>query len=99
MISTESRMRRPSIESTLRSALTNSSTRADMREKLAMDDSQVSRILSGQAGITIDKLDAVIAAVGMVTTTKGYLDALARLAQTGAGCYCAREGLGDCGVK
>jgi hypothetical protein len=100
MIAIESsRTRAPSIENALRAALSNPRTKAQTRDELSMDDSQVSRFLSGQAGITIDKLDAMVKALGMVVTSRQYMDALAFMAQTGTACECARAGMGECGRK
>ena len=91
--------RRPSIARALRHLLTTPETRADAREALGMDDSQASRFLSNQAGITLDKLDRAIAATGMVLVEVDYLNSMARLADTGVNCACARQGGGNCGGK
>lgn len=100
MIAIESsRTRKPSIENALRDALSNPRTKTTTREAMSLDDSQVSRFLSGQAGITIDKLDAMVAALGMVVTSRQYMDAMAYMAQTGTACECARAGMGECGRK
>ncbi|MCP1679429.1 DNA-binding protein [Kerstersia gyiorum] len=85
------------MERAFRSALTDPSTRADIREALGWDDSQVSRFLSGQTGLTIEKIDAAIGALDMIVTTRRYLDFLAYGAQVGTACYCARAGMGACG--
>jgi len=98
-VETSRTSRKPSIENALRASLTNPRTKAQTRDDLGMDDSQVSRFLSGQAGITIDKLDALVGALGMVVTSRQYMDALAYMAQTGTACECARAGMGECGRK
>ena len=86
------------IESTLRSAL-NGSERHNVREAIGWDDSQVSRFLSGQQGITIDRIEEMFNAVGISLVTRKYLDAMATLCEVGASCECARNGNGECGAK
>ena len=88
---------KPSMDRAFRQALTDPSTRAKARDRLGWDDSQVSRFLSGQMGITIDKIDAAIEILGMVVTTPGYMDFLSYGAKIGANCHCARAGMGECG--
>ncbi|GGX32628.1 hypothetical protein GCM10007242_44450 [Pigmentiphaga litoralis] len=95
----EAQTRRPSIERALRHLLTNPSSKTDAREALGMDDSQVSRFLSGQAGIPIDKIDRAIQVAGMVLVRPDYLKALSHLADTGVNCACALAGGGNCGGK
>lgn len=92
-------VQRPSMERAFRSALTDPDTREALRARLAWDDSQVSRFLSGQMGLTIDKIDAAVEALGMVITTGGYMDFLAYGARIGANCHCARAGMGECGGR
>ncbi|WP_155419302.1 DNA-binding protein [Chromobacterium subtsugae] len=86
-----------SIERGLRAALTDPRQSNRVADALAWDGSQISRFLSGQQGITIDKLDAAISALGMVCVQPKYLDAMATLCQVGANCACARKGMGECG--
>ncbi|WP_076521961.1 DNA-binding protein [Achromobacter sp. MFA1 R4] len=90
-------MQKPSMERAFRQALTDPSVRAAVRDRLGWDDSQVSRFLSGQMGLTIDKIDAAIECLSMVITTRKYLDFLAYGAQVGTACYCVRAGMGECG--
>nr|WP_165404714.1 DNA-binding protein [Pigmentiphaga kullae] len=85
------------MERTFRQALTDPNIRNEIREALGWDDSQVSRFLSGQMGLTIDKIDAAIDVLSMRVVSRRYLDAMTELAGTGVKCWCAREGLGDCG--
>lgn len=90
-------MRQPvRIEQTLRQALTGPG-RASVQRAVGWDDSHVSRFLGGNQGVVIDKLDALVAAVGYVLITRKYLDAIATLGEVGMHCECAREGLGECG--
>lgn len=91
------RLQRPSLERQFRQALSDPAKRADIQKAMGWDDSQVSRFLSGGTGLTIDKIDAVIGALGMRVVTRQYLDAIGTLSITGAQCWCAREGYGDCG--
>lgn len=86
----------PRIEQALRSALSGPA-RHDVQQAVGWDDSQVSRFLSGGQGIVIDKLDALVSAVGYVLVTRRYLDAISTLGEVGMHCECARQGLGECG--
>lgn len=95
--STRPPQHKPSMERAFRSALTDPHQRKAVRDRLGWDDSQVSRFLSGNTGVTIDKLDAAIEALGMLVTSRQYMDFLAYGAKVGAACECARRGLGECG--
>lgn len=86
----------PRIEQSLREALTGPG-RHEVQRAVGWDDSQVSRFLSGGQGVVIDKLDALVGAVGYVLVTRRYLDAVATLGEVGMHCECARQGLGECG--
>jgi len=90
-------MQKPSMEREFRQALTDPRTKAVVRDALGWDESQVSRFLSGGMGITIDKVDAAISALGAVVTSPAYMDFLAYGAKIGANCHCARAGMGECG--
>ena len=87
---------KPTIETALRQALSGPA-RHNVASALHWDDSQLSRFLSGGQGVVIDKLDALVHAVGFVLVTRKYLDAVATLGEVGMHCHCAREGLGECG--
>ncbi len=91
------RPQRPSMERAFRQALTDPSVRQTVRDRMGWDDSQVSRFLSGQMGLTIDKIDQAIDVLGMVVTSPSYMDFLAYGAKIGANCHCARAGMGECG--
>ncbi|USY26690.1 helix-turn-helix domain-containing protein [Alcaligenes sp. 1735tsa3] len=93
----DNRPQRPSMDRAFRQALTDPSFKASFRERLGWDESQVSRFLSGQMGLTIDKIDQAIELLGMVVTTPSYIDFLAYGARIGANCHCVRQGLGECG--
>lgn len=86
----------PRIEQALRSALT-SEGRHQVMEAVGWDKSAVSRFLDSQQGVTIDKLDKLVGAVGYVLVTRNYLDAISTLSKVGVNCECARSGMGECG--
>ena len=85
------------IEQALRQALTGNG-RQTVAGALNWDDSQVSRFLSGQQGVVIDKIDALVSSIGYVLITRRYLDAVSTLGEVGMFCECARQGLGECGT-
>lgn len=93
----EGLMRAPiKIEQRLRDVLT-SPQRHTVQQAIGWDDSQVSRFLSGQQGIPLNKIDALISAVSFVCVTVKYLDAITTLGEVGVHCACARAGHGECG--
>lgn len=96
-IETTRTQQKPSMERSFRMLLTDPRQRKEIRDRMGWDDTQVSRFLSGQMGLTIDKLDAAIEALAMVVTSRQYMDFLAYGARVGAACECARRGQGECG--
>lgn len=86
------------IEALLRREL-NGQRRHEVRGAVGWDDSQVSRFLSGQQGITIDRIEELFQAVGISLVTRKYLDAMAIMCEVGASCECARSGQGECGGR
>jgi hypothetical protein len=84
-------------ESILRTALRNGDNHAAVLEQTGWDATMVSKVLSGGAGITIDKLNAVMRALGLTITTVEYMDYLARGNVIGSNCHCARMNMGECG--
>ena len=71
---------------------------SDAQEAAGWDNSNVSRFLSGQQGVPIAKIDALVGAVGFVLVSRKYLDAVSTLGEVGMYCRCAREGGGECGA-
>lgn len=84
------------LESAVREVFTNPKTSGDARETVGWDAPSVTRFLSTQSGVTIDKLDALLAAAGYVAVSAQYLDALATMSEVGTHCKCARQGMGEC---
>lgn len=87
------------LESTLRLALTD----ADMKQKLLdatrWDSSMPAKVLSGAAGITIDKLDAVCRSLGLSIVQVDYMEYLAQGNEIGSRCCKARLSMGSCGAR
>lgn len=67
------------------------------QEAVGWDAPAVSRFLSGQQGVPIGKIDALVAAAGYVLVSREYLEAIGILSEVGVHCRCAREGGGECG--
>lgn len=86
------------IEQSLRMALTGSDKHTVV-DATGWDQGFVSRFLSGTAGVTIDKIDALVGSVGFVLVSTRYLDAVAVMGEVGMHCECARQGRGECGSK
>lgn len=86
------------IESAIREALTNPQSSQQVKDAVGWDAPSVTRFLSGQSGVTIDKLDALMLSVGYVAVSSRYLDALGTMSEVGTHCKCARQGKGECGV-
>lgn len=87
------------IERALRAHLTQVSdaSTSDGAKAVGWDGPSVSRFLSGQAGITIGKIDALVRASGYVLVSQKFFDAINTLGEVGMHCRCAREGGGECG--
>ncbi len=68
-----------------------------VQEAAGWDASNVSRVLSGQQGVPVAKLDAIVGAAGYVLVSREYMDAIGVLSRVGAYCHCARSGGGECG--
>lgn len=86
------------IEQLLRTEL-NGAQRHDVKAATGWDDSNISRFLSGQQGVTIERIDELFNSVGIALVTRKYLDAMATMCQVGANCECARNGQGECGRR
>lgn len=86
------------IEQSLRTALSGAARR-DVQAAVGWDNSQVSRFLNGETGITIERIDTLVDAIGFVLVSTRYLDAVATLGEVGMHCSCARQGGGECGPK
>ncbi|MCT7316768.1 DNA-binding protein [Ralstonia sp. CHL-2022] len=84
------------IEHALRRKLSGPS-RQDVQQTMGWDKGAMSRFLSGEQGVLIDKLDTLVGVCGYVLVTRKYMDAVATLGEVGMFCECAREGLGECG--
>lgn len=83
------------IERVLRHHLSQPGSAA--QEAAGWDGAAVSRFLSGQQGVPIAKLDALVNAAGFVMVSRKYLDAIGTLGEVGMHCHCARAGGGECG--
>lgn len=84
-------------ESVLRAALRNGDKQAAVLQATDWDSTMISKVLSGTAGITIDKLNACLSALGLTIVPLDYMDYLARGNVIGSNCHCARMNMGECG--
>lgn len=92
------RMRRPSIEAAIRTAIADPRKKRELLDATGWDDSMLSKLVQEKpAGITLDKLDIVLAALDHVVVTRSYLDAMCTMGKVGMFCECARAGGGECG--
>lgn len=87
---------RQGIEQRIRQALTGADSKRICAEA-GIDDAAKSRILSCGQGITIDKLAALLDAIGFVAVGVKYMIAVCELSKVGTSCECARSGFGQCG--
>ncbi|WP_432785041.1 hypothetical protein AAEX37_01980 [Oligella sp. MSHR50489EDL] len=91
--------RKPVFETALRAALTDPNKKAEILEATKWHESMPSKVLSGDSGITLDKLDKVLQALGLVIVSTEYMNYLAFGNEIGTHCSCARAGYGACGVR
>ena len=91
---------RITVKKVLRDALADKERRDDIARAAGWKDasSAASRVLSDQQGLSLDKLDDILAAAGLTVVTPSYLDWLARGAIIGAHCWCERNSMGTCGI-
>ncbi|MFX5956769.1 hypothetical protein ABTF01_20465, partial [Acinetobacter baumannii] len=66
------------IEHALRRKLSGP-TRQDVQQTMGWDKGAMSRFLSGEQGVLIDKLDTLVGVCGYVLVTRKYMDAVATL--------------------
>lgn len=94
-----SMMRRASIATEIRTALNDPKKKQRLLEATGWDESMPSNLVQEKpAGITLDKLDALLAALDHVVVTRDYLDAMCTMGKVGMFCECARAGGGECGA-
>ncbi len=86
------------VEKALREAIADSRKKKAILEATGWDDSMPSQILGGRTGITLERLDKLFGALGLVVTTAGYMDYLAEGNVIGSNCRCARMSMGACGL-
>ncbi|ANN70898.1 helix-turn-helix transcriptional regulator [Bordetella bronchialis] len=85
------------IETMLRQSMTDQDLRQTILDATGWDATMLSKVQSGHAGVTLDKLDALCRAVRVSVVPIDYMDYLARGNTIGANCYCARASMGQCG--
>lgn len=88
-------------ETLLRKALTNMSKakKAEVMKAAGWkDESSITQVVSGNVGIKIDQLDAILEVFGMAIVEQWYMDYLARGNSIGANCCRARLSQGTCGA-
>lgn len=90
--------RSPLVERLLREAIADPKKKAAMLEATGWDQSMPSKIASGAAGITLEHIDKLFRALGLVVTTVSYMDYLAEGNVIGSNCRCARMSMGACGA-
>ncbi|MBN3811685.1 DNA-binding protein [Paraburkholderia sp. Ac-20347] len=90
--------RMPIVEKALREAIADPKKKQAILEATGWDPTMPSQILAGRTGITLEKLDKLFSAIGLVVTTVGYMDYLAEGNVIGSNCRCARMSMGACGA-
>lgn len=84
------------IETAIRRALDDQRKCGEIMSATGWSASDVSRVKSGQQGIKIEYIDAILASLGYVAVEPAYMDFLAYGCKIGSNCKCAREGGGSC---
>lgn len=86
------------VESLMRAAFNNPAKRDAIQKATGWDSTMFGKVQSGTAGITIDKLDAVMRALEFSVVEVEYMNWLAKGNEIGSNCRCARESMGQCGM-
>ena len=87
------------LETSIRLALTDQKKRELLLKSTGWDSSMPTKVCSGAAGITVDKLDAVCRALGLTIVEVEYMEYLARGNEIGSRCCKARLSMGSCGAR
>lgn len=87
------------IEAALRMAMTNQKLRQQVLDATDWDSSMPSKVVSGTAGITLDKLGGLCAALGLTIVEVRYMDYLSLGNEIGSKCCRARQSMGSCGAR
>lgn len=89
--------KKPAFEAALRVALTDPLIKSEILDATGWDESMPSKVLSGHAGITLEKLDKALQSLGLVVVPVSFMEYLAFGNKIGTNCSCARAGYGVCG--
>ncbi|AOZ05948.1 hypothetical protein [Cupriavidus malaysiensis] len=84
------------LTATLRDACRDAAKRRALCEATGWDDTMPNKVANG-AGVTLEKIHAMLDSLGLVVTTRAYMDYLARGNEIGSSCLCARMSMGACG--
>lgn len=88
------------IEKIVRQMLSDKEGRLVIAQAAGWKDpsSTSSRVISGQQGLMLEDIDAIVQAAGLTVVSPKYLDWLATGARIGANCWCERNNMGgSCG--
>lgn len=92
-------MQRIDLATAIRRRLTDSANRTALIAAMGWSGSDASRILAGQQGIPLEKLDTLMTEIGYVPVESKYLSAMQTMCVVGSQCECALAGKGACGIK
>lgn len=72
---------------------------ADLAAAVGWNVDMAQKVCSGIAGVLPEHMGAFLTHLGLVTTTREYMDYLARGNVIGSNCHCARANMGECGRR
>lgn len=87
------------LENSIRVAMTDAKKRDLLLTATGWDSSMPTKVCSGNAGITIDKLDSICRALGLTIVDIEYMEYLAQGNEIGSRCCKARLSMGSCGAR
>ncbi|UWX75351.1 DNA-binding protein [Burkholderia gladioli] len=76
----------------------NKKRKSEVAQAVGWSDDMMEKVFTG-TGVVAEKMGPFLAALGLVVTTKEYMDYLARGNVIGSNCHCARANMGECGRR
>ncbi|MEK6418444.1 MAG: hypothetical protein V4801_02490 [Burkholderia gladioli] len=71
----------------------------DLAKAVGWSNDMAEKICAGSTGVVAERMAAFLSHLGLVVTTKEYMDYLARGNVIGSNCHCARANMGECGRR
>ncbi|WP_070105592.1 hypothetical protein [Burkholderia plantarii] len=71
----------------------------ELAKAVGWSSDMAEKICAGTTGVVAERMAMFLSHLGLVVTTKEYMDYLARGNVIGSNCHCARANMGECGRR